>query len=163
MKRLVSLVAFAVLLAACSTQTAQREPGPGEHRMPDGSIIKNSSMCASSPAGTPRPASTGKLKFLAPKQGSSIARDNVRVRLELTGAHVSHESSGAVTPDAGHIHLALDGRVLTLMAGLDVVLSELPDAEEIASGPHILEAEFVAMDHGVFDPRVIAQVTFTAT
>jgi hypothetical protein len=29
------------------------------------------------------------------------------------------------------------------------------------AGPHLLEAEFVAADHGPFDPRIIVSVPFT--
>jgi hypothetical protein len=35
------------------------------------------------------------------------------------------------------------------------------DVRSLAPGPHTLTAEFVAADHGPFDPRVIASVTFT--
>ena len=35
------------------------------------------------------------------------------------------------------------------------------DLTALSPGHHTLEAEFVAADHGPFDPRVAASVTFT--
>ena len=40
-------------------------------------------------------------------------------------------------------------------------LVQLVDVEGLAPGEHTLEAEFVAADHGPFDPRVTARATFT--
>jgi len=31
----------------------------------------------------------------------------------------------------------------------------------VTPGPHIVEAEFVASDHGFFNPRVLSAVSFT--
>jgi hypothetical protein len=38
---------------------------------------------------------------------------------------------------------------------------QLVDIRGLSPGEHTLEAEFVAADHGPFDPRVTAQTTFT--
>jgi hypothetical protein len=35
------------------------------------------------------------------------------------------------------------------------------DARGLSPGDHTLEAEFVAADHGPFDPRVVVHTTFT--
>lgn len=120
---------------------------------------------AASPSATtggPRPTSTGILAFLSPTPGQAVARGNVRVRLSLTGATIAEKVEPATRGDIGHVHLRLDGKTVTLLAGLDVVLNDLPDVE-ITPGTHILEAEFAASDHGPFDPRVIVQTTFRAS
>jgi hypothetical protein len=53
------------------------------------------------------------------------------------------------------MHLRLDGRTITLLGSLE------EDIPGVTPGPHLLEAEFVASDHGPFSPRVISSVTFT--
>ena len=40
-------------------------------------------------------------------------------------------------------------------------LVQLVDIRDLAPGEHTLQAEFVAADHGPFDPRVIVRTTFT--
>lgn len=56
-------------------------------------------------------------------------------------------------PNAGHVHLYLDGSLVSMTTGLDGDVTAAP-------GPHQIRAEFVAVDHLPFDPRVIATVTF---
>jgi len=162
-KRLVSAAVVAVLViagSACGTNTESREPGPGEHRMPDGSIMKDSDMGGSSSSAVPRPESMAKLRFLSPSEGSLVPHGKVRVKFGLTGAHLARESSGSIAPNAGYIHLALDSKVVTLTAETDFVLNEIVEVGQIGPGLHVLDAEFVATDHGVFNPRVTARVTF---
>ena len=57
-----------------------------------------------------------------------------------------------LVPDTGHIHLYLDGH-LESVTGVTARISVPP-------GRHTLEAEFVALDHLPFRPRVTATVTF---
>jgi hypothetical protein len=57
-------------------------------------------------------------------------------------------------PNEGHIHLYLDGSLVTMTTGLSAMIDAPP-------GRHALRAEFVAVDHGPFDPRVVATVTFS--
>ena len=57
----------------------------------------------------------------------------------------------------GHIHVSLDGRLLSLYSGLEQSMTGL------APGSHVVQAEFVAADHGPFRNRVIAAVPFTVT
>jgi hypothetical protein len=109
------------------------------------------------PTPTPaaRPSSTGRLELLAPQPGEVVRGDEVTVRLRLSGARVTTETTTQLTPDEGHIHLTLDGRLVTLLGGLEEHLTGL------APGQHVVQAEFVAADHGPFSPRVIQVVTFT--
>jgi hypothetical protein len=108
-----------------------------------------------------RPSSTGKVTIVEPEPGATVDAADVTVRLELTGATVIEEVSQDLQPDEGHIHLVLDGETLTLLGSLEESLNEFTGGP-LEPGPHLLEAEFVAADHGPFNPRVISTVSFTA-
>ena len=77
--------------------------------------------------------------------------------MTLDGGRIVDAASTTLTPDTGHIHLSLDGRLVSMTYGL----VQLVDIRGLAPGEHTLEAEFVAADHGPFDPRVTARTTFT--
>jgi hypothetical protein len=78
----------------------------------------------------------------------------LRVRLRLTGAEVVPQTSTQLTPDKGHIHLSVDGKVVSMLYGAD---QDVP----VTPGVHLLQAEFVATDHFPFNPRVLTTITFT--
>ncbi len=104
----------------------------------------------------PRPASTATLRFVEPREGFTTSKDELTVRLDLEGATITPLTSTIVTPDTGHVHLSLDGSLVSMLGGpLQVV-----DLRNIAPGAHTLTAEFVASDHLPFNPPVTAQVTF---
>ncbi|HEX9891991.1 MAG TPA: hypothetical protein VGB28_08025 [Actinomycetota bacterium] len=102
-----------------------------------------------------RPSSTGSIAIVEPTPGQ-VVEGEVRVRVELTGATLVEEVSTDLAPDEGHIHLSLDGETVTLLGSLDEVIPG------VAPGPHLLEVEFVAADHGPFNPRVLQTVSFEA-
>jgi hypothetical protein len=89
-----------------------------------------------------------------PEPGAIIHGSVLRVRLRLTGATIVPYTSARITPDKGHVHLYVDGKVVSMVYGLDQTIRATP-------GPHLLQAEFVATDHFPFNPRVINTVTFT--
>ena len=108
---------------------------------------------ASQPAG-PRPRSTATLAIAAPQIGQEVPSGRTfRVVLTLSGARIVDQTSTRVVPDEGHIHLTLDGQLITMTSTLeqDIV---------VPAGAHLLEAEFVAGDHFPFNPRVIAIAAF---
>jgi len=80
------------------------------------------------------------------------------VKLRLERAHVvpATQVGGALRPDAGHIHLSVDGQLVAMPQRLDYSLTGL------TPGSHTIEAEFVASDHLPFANRVVAAVTFEA-
>jgi len=55
-------------------------------------------------------------------------------------------------PNAGHVHVSVDGRVYAMTSGLR------QDLQDLSPGRHVVRAEFVAADHGPFKPPVVAEV-----
>jgi hypothetical protein len=109
------------------------------------------------PSNTPsttRPASTGKVTILSPTPNEVIHGTVLHVRLQLTGARLVPVASAHITPDTGHIHVRIDGKIKSLLAGLNY------DATGLTPGTHLLTVEFVAADHGFFNPRVLVSQTF---
>lgn len=103
-----------------------------------------------------RPSSPVKVSIAEPAPGATIAQERFEVKIVLTGGgKVVEEVSRDLTPTTeGHLHVSVDGEILSQTYGLTQEL-ESPDP-----GRHILQVEFVAKDHGPFDPRVIASVPF---
>ena len=106
-----------------------------------------------------RPASTATLAIDEPSSGQVVAAADgqLRVVMTLDGGTIVDTASTTLTPDIGHIHLSLDGTLVSMTYGL----VQLVDIRGLSPGKHSLEAEFVAADHGPFDPRVTASATFT--
>ncbi len=110
-----------------------------------------------SATGGPRIASTAALVFERPTEGEAIDGDEVPVVLTLEGATVVEETTTDVRADEGHVHLSLDGALVSMTFGTVQVV----DLRGVGAGTHVLDAEFVAADHLPFDPPVIASVSFT--
>jgi Family of unknown function (DUF6130) len=102
-----------------------------------------------------RIATTASLEVLEPQPGATIPADEVTVRVRVDGARIIEEATTDLSPDEGHIHLIVDGELVNLLGGTEERLTGLEP------GPHVLQVEFVAGDHGPFFPRVIEVVTFT--
>ena len=105
----------------------------------------------------PRPTSTATLTITKPTPGQVVHGNDLTVVMTLPGGTIVNTSSTKLAPNTGHIHLSIDGKLESMTYGLVQVL----DLYDFAPGPHTLLAEFVANDHGPFDPRVTATVTFT--
>jgi hypothetical protein len=107
-------------------------------------------------AGTERPASGATLAIDEPRTAETIDGGELDVVMELDGGTIVDTTSTRLTPDTGHIHLSLDGEVVSMTYGLVQVV----DLRGLAPGTHTLEAEFVAADHGPFEPRVTDTIMF---
>jgi len=113
-----------------------------------------SSKSSPSTNGVSRPHSTATLSIIDPKSGATLSTRTVVVKLSLTGGTITKVVTTHIQPNIGHIHIRLDGRTITL-------LGSLTDPVPVTPGNHIVEAEFVAADHGPFSPRVLSAVSFT--
>jgi hypothetical protein len=106
-------------------------------------------------ASASRPSSPARLSFLSPRQGEVFRGRpaSVPVRLRLEGGRIVPFTSTRLAPNQGHVHLFLDGALVSMSLTLAKTL-------DVEPGRHVLLAEFVAADHGPFDPRVRTSVTF---
>ena len=132
-----ALIAFALLAAGC---------GSGGTR-PD----------SPSPTSGSRPSSAATLSILSPKNGSVVKGPTVHLELSLQGAHIVKQTSTDLSPDEGHVHVLLDGSLISMNYRLG---DDIPD---VGPGAHRIEVEFVATDHAPFDPRVTAVTSFQVT
>lgn len=108
-----------------------------------------------------RPASTARLAIEEPGAGERIPQGTpIPVRLDLSGARVVEETTSTIVRDEGHIHLTLDGRLLSMTYDASAPMM-LPSG--LDPGDHRLEVEFVATDHAPFSPRVRAETDFEVT
>lgn len=101
-----------------------------------------------------RPTSTGELTIVSPENGDRVAGDTAQLEIDLQGAEVVDQTSTDLQPDEGHLHVMLDGALVSMTSGTTQLLTDL------TPGEHLLQVEFVANDHAPFDPRVLAAVTF---
>jgi hypothetical protein len=103
-----------------------------------------------------RPRSTATIAFVTPSPGQGISGNTLEVRLRLRGGRIVSSSSTTLTPDTGHIHLFLDGAIVSMTYGT----SQTVPVSDLSPGPHRLQAEYVAADHAPFQPRVTSTVVF---
>jgi hypothetical protein len=104
----------------------------------------------------PRPSSPVTIDIREPADGAHTDADQIAVRIDVVGGTLTQTTSSSISPDTGHVHLLLDGAIVSMSGDtLQVV-----DIRTIAPGRHTLTAEFVAADHLPFDPPVTATVTF---
>jgi hypothetical protein len=102
---------------------------------------------------TARPSSSATIEFISPTNGDVVRSDRVKVKLSLQGARIVPQTTTNIRPDEGHIHLLVDGTIVSMNYGLEDTIGVKP-------GQHVLRAEFVAADHRPFDPRVFTEVVF---
>jgi hypothetical protein len=104
----------------------------------------------------PRIKSSATISIATPTEGQLADTPELSVEMTLEGGQVIEETRAEISPDEGHIHLSIDGAVVSMTYGtLQVV-----DLSSLDPGSHELVAEFVAADHLPFEPRVIDTVTF---
>jgi hypothetical protein len=108
----------------------------------------------SSASTAPRPHTDAKLVILTPTP-NEVTGPTVPVRFDVQGATVSPPQKNNLAPNEGHIHVTVDGKLVTMAYGTTTVLTGL------SPGPHTLQAEFVANDHLPFANRVTALALFT--
>jgi hypothetical protein len=103
-----------------------------------------------------RPTSTATIAFAEPTPGETETGTTMEVLMDLEGGRIVQGSTTNLAPNTGHIHVFVDGTIVSMTFGED---QEIPIGD-LAPGPHRLQAEFVAADHAPFAPRVTTSVTF---
>jgi hypothetical protein len=101
-----------------------------------------------------RPSSPAELTIIAPRNGQTVRQDRPELRLRLRGAEIVDQTTTRIRGDQGHVHLFVDGKLVTMNYGLRERLPQL------TPGQHVVQVEFVAADHVPFDPRVLTQAAF---
>jgi hypothetical protein len=139
------LIAAAVVLVLCAGFVPPAIYGPNL-------IVKATNSLAPGP----RPASTATIGIVKPTADQAVSGDELEVVMTLNGGTIIQTSTTNLQPDTGHIHLSIDGTLVSMTYGL----VQLVPIQSLAPGKHVLEAEFVAADHGPFDPRVTSSVEF---
>jgi hypothetical protein len=119
---LVAGLAVALLLAACGNAT-------------------------SSPTLGPRPSTPATVEVVEPASGAIVEGSSAHVVLRLTGARIVPETTTAIRPDEGHLHLYVNNSLVSMNYGLE---QDIP----VQPGTLVIKAEFVAADHAPFSPRV---------
>ena len=135
---LCAAVGLAFALASCGGSGSSSSPSP------------------SAQTSIARPSSTAKITIVSPTAGQVVSTDGVIVKVSLEGATLATQASTNLRPDQGHIHLLVDDKTITLLGSLEVQTGPL------TSGPHLIQVEFAANDHGPFNPRLLAQVAVRA-
>jgi hypothetical protein len=102
----------------------------------------------------PRPASPAVVKILRPKNGATVPASGGTLEVSLTGATLTSVTSQDISPTKGHLHVSVDGKLISMTSGTTQPLPEL------AHGRHTISVEFVAADHLPFDPRVVTEGFF---
>ena len=102
-----------------------------------------------------RPSTSARLQIVEPTANAKTGPDVV-LKLQLTGAQIAppEQVKGKLTGNRGHVHVSVDGTVVSMNYGLQAPLPHL------APGQHTVQAEFVAIDHASFRNRVVTAVLF---
>jgi len=101
-----------------------------------------------------RPSTPAVLTIEAPSAGEVVRGSSVDLVIGLDGAELVDVTSTDLRPDQGHLHVIVDGELVSMTSGLEQTLLDL------AAGTHLVKVEFVANDHAPFEPKVLAATTF---
>jgi hypothetical protein len=108
-----------------------------------------------STSSTARPRTSAHLQIDSPTPNQVVTGTSTDLKLSLRGATVVSPSQvTGIDPTEGHIHVSLDGKLVSMTYGLSQPLTGL------TPGTHTVQAEFVASDHRAFANRVVAAVVF---
>jgi hypothetical protein len=142
-----ALALAALVLAGCSSGGSSSSGGQGSSGQAGATTAGNTTTAD-------RPSSTGKLAIEAPRNGQVVKGSNLTLKVNLEGAKVVPATTTKITPNQGHLHVMLDGKLISMNYGLS---EKLP---KMTLGTHLVQVEFVASDHLPFDPRVMTQAAF---
>ena len=97
-----------------------------------------------------RPAT---VEIVAPRQGESVAAGRVALHIDLKGGRATSLSSTRNRPGEGHLHILLDGRLISMSGTLEEQLT-------IPAGRHEIEVEYAANNNAPFCTPVGDVVAF---
>jgi hypothetical protein len=117
-------------------------------------IVTGFAACSSKEPQPARPSSSATVEILEPKPNAVITADKIDIRVRLTGGRIVKEVSRNLNATEGHLHVSVDGAILSQTYGLS------QEIEAPKPGKHLLQVEFVAKDHGPFEPRIITSSPF---
>jgi hypothetical protein len=102
-----------------------------------------------------RPTTSARLQIVSPRPNEVTGPDPT-LQLNLVGARVvpATQVKGQLRGDEGHIHVLVDGKLVSMAYGTT------QDLHSLSPGAHSVQAEFVATDHLPFANRVVAAVLF---
>ena len=108
-----------------------------------------------SSSGGARPTSAARLQIMQPTP-NQVTGPDVTVQLQVSGGEVVPlaQVTGPLRGDQGHIHVSLDGNLVSMTDKAST------DLHGLTPGSHTIQAEYVAVDHQPFKNRVIAAVIF---
>lgn len=135
-------------IAALTTAAALSACGGGGGGGGDGAASD-----APSAASAERPTTTTRIQIEAPTP-NQVTGPDVVARITLIGGRVVQRTTGKLTPDEGHIHVTVDGRLVSM------TYQNEQEIKGLTPGPHSITAEFVAVDHAPFKNRPKAAVLF---
>jgi hypothetical protein len=102
-----------------------------------------------------RPTTPVRVQITQPTP-NQVTGPDVALVVNLIGGTVVDRTNGPLTPTEGHIHVSLDGQLVSM------AYQTTQDLKGLKPGSHTVTAEFVAVDHQPFENRPTAAVIFTA-
>src|SRR5207237_6831328 len=105
---------------------------------------------------TNRPTTEARIQITQPTP-NQVTGPDVTLVVNLIGAKVVQPAKGTLRPDEGHIHVSLDGQLVSM------AYTTTQDLHGLKPGTHTIQSEFVAIDHLPFNQRTrpLAFVQFT--
>lgn len=91
------------------------------------------------------------LSLVSPKSDEIVVGSTAHVALTMTGGAITSAYSTHVSPTVGHIHLYLNGQLVSMSYQTATDIPVDPGAT------YSLYAEWVASDHGSFTPRDVTR------
>jgi hypothetical protein len=94
-----------------------------------------------------------RVQITQPTPNQVVGTDTTLV-VNLIGGKVVDRTTPPLTPDEGHIHVTLDGQLVSM------AYETTQELRGLKPGSHTVTAEFVAVDHQPFKNRPTAAVIF---
>ncbi len=101
-----------------------------------------------------RPRTDVRIQIVQPA-ANAVTGPEPTLEVNLIGGTVVERTTGPLNPTEGHIHVTVDGKLVSMAYGTNQKLGPLEP------GPHQVQVEYVATDHAPFANRVVAGTLFT--